>query len=422
MIPLSARVHGVVQHQAAVCWRLASGRRASPHELNSGTLDEDDVKIARAWLKRGAAIEDDPAAVARFESEFARWNGSREAFAFASGRESLSAIVRALEMEPGDEVIVPGYTCVVVPNALEFEGVRPVFADIELETFGLDVTRLDRHVGPRTRAVLIHHLYGLVCRDYLALLDYARRRGLRVIEDCAQATGAALDGIRVGNRGDAAFYSFEQSKVMTTFQGGMAVSADAGVAGRLARCRDRARERGRAETQRVLRNLVLNFHLYKDGGRWWRGDWMQLRWGGERVQTTTAAENRGERPEGYGARLPAVLAAIGSNQLRKIDFYNERRRKHAQRWDQWCDENGFDRARVLPGSTPVFLRYPVLARAELKRDRSWARRRLGVELGVWFVSHAHPSDRPVQGCPRAADAVERCINFPTLFGDRFGVD
>ncbi|HEX5132870.1 MAG TPA: DegT/DnrJ/EryC1/StrS family aminotransferase [Candidatus Krumholzibacteria bacterium] len=422
MSGLLSRVRAVARHQAAVGLRVVTGRRVSPFPLGSATLDRDDVEVACAWLGRDHEAHADVAPVARFEAEFARWNGSGAAFAFASGRESLSAIIAAMGLGAGDEVIVPGYTCVVVPNALEFAGVTPVYADIELDTYGLDVSQLDRHVTSRTRAILIHHLYGLVCRDYVAAIDFARARGLRVIEDCAQATGAALEGVRVGNRGDAAFYSLEQSKLLTTFQGGVAVAHDPQLAARIAAVRDAAPCPGAAHTRRVLRNLMLNYAVYKDPQRWWRGDWMQLRVGGEHIVTTTDAEMRGEKPVDYGARLPAALAEVGCNQLRKLDHYNTRRREHAARWDRWCDENGHARAHVVAGSTPVFLRYPVLVDPARKRDRSWARRTLGVELGVWFVSNLHPSPRRVEGCPNAAAAVERCINFPTLLGDRLGAE
>ncbi len=413
-----ARARDAARHQASVWLRVATRHRTSPFPLGSGTLDEDDVELAREGLRPHASGAGDVARVAQFEAEFARWNGSRESFAFMSGRESLSAVIAALGLQRGDEVIVPGYTCVVVPNAFAFAGVEVVFADIELETYGLDVTQLARCVTSRTRAILIQHLYGLVCRDYLAILEFASARGLHVIEDCAQATGAVCDGVRVGNRGDAAFYSFEQSKVLTTFQGGVAIAKDPAVAARLAEVRDRAPFPDAARTHQILCNLIVNFRVFKDPQRWWRGDVARLRFGARHIETTTAQEIRGARPEGYGARMPAALAAIASNQLRKVDFYNARRREHAARWDAWCDQNGFPRAHVVPGSTPVFLRYPVLATAALKRNRSWARRQLDVELGVWFVSHLHPSDRMLDGCPQASEAVARCINFPTLLGDR----
>jgi len=410
---LLARATYVARYQASMAVRRAQGRRAIPFALGSGTLDQDDVRIAREWMERDG---EDSATVARFESEFAAWNGSRAAFAFMSGRESLSAIVAALGLGKGDEVIVPGYTCVVVANSLAFAGITPVYADIENETYGIDVARLDRCVMPNTRAIVIQHLYGLVCRDYLATIEYAKARGLFVIEDCAQATGAMLDGVRVGNRGDAAFYSLEQSKVLTTFQGGVAVAKDEAVAARLAEIRDISLLLDPARTKNVLRNVIMNYHAFKDSQRGWRRD---LAWLRHRIETTTQAEIRGEEPRDYGARMPAALAAVASNQLRKVDFYNARRREHAARWDRWCDENGFARARVVPGSTPVFLRYPVLATPELKRNRKWSKRSLDVELGTWFVSHLHPSSRPVAGCPNAAVAVERCINFPTLLGDRY---
>ena len=422
MTPFRERIRRVIRHQASVCVRRLRREPVSPFPLGSGTLDRDDAEIAWQWLKNAPEDGADPATVERFEEVFARWNGSATAFAFASGRESLSAILHAMGLGADDEVIVPGYTCVVVPNALRFAGVKPVFADIELQTYGLDVTRLGPLVTPRTRAIVIHHLYGLVCRDYIATLEFARERGLKVIEDCAQATGAALDGVRVGCRGDAAFYSLEQSKVMSSFRGGLAVAHDADLARRLAAYRSRQPVLPPERTRTALENIVLNYHAYKDPQRWWRGDWMYLRMGESAADTTTRGEIDGEQPDGYGARMPAALAAVGLNQLRKIDFYNARRREHAARWDRWCDENGYERANVVPGSTPVFLRYPVLATPALKRDRTWARRELGVELGVWFVSQQHPSPLPVAGCPNGEDAVARCINFPTLLGDCFPME
>ena len=414
-----ARLRDSTRHQASMWLRVASGHRANPFPLGAGTLDEDDVRIAREWLVRGDSAASGPDPAARFEAEFAAWNGSRAAFAFASGRESLTGIIHALELRPGDEVVVPGYTCVVVANAFVFAGVTPVYGDIELDTYGLDVASLERCVTPRTRAILVQHLYGLVCRDYQAVIDFAHTRGIAVIEDCAQATGAVWNGVRVGNRGDAAFYSLEQSKVLTTFQGGVAVAAHDEVAARLQAYRDRAPLPSPGRTRDVLENLIMNFDMFKRRDRWWRADWVRLRTGGRRIATTTRAEERGEKPAEYGLRMPPAWAAVASNQLRKVDFYNARRREHAQRWDAWCDASGFARAHIVPGSVPVFLRYPVMASAALKRDRAWARRTLDVELGVWFVSHLHPSARAVAGCPRAAEAIERCINFPTLLGDRY---
>jgi dTDP-4-amino-4,6-dideoxygalactose transaminase len=112
--------------------------------------------------------------------------------------------------------------------------------------------------------------------------------------------------------------------------------------------------------------------------------------------------------------MPAPIAAIGINQLNKIDAYNERRRRIAKRWQTWCETNRYEKPHIIPESIPVFLRYPVLVEPEKKKDRSWAVQGLGVELGVWYVSNIHPASWVVEDCPNANRAVAQCVNFPCL--------
>ena len=166
--------------------------------LVCGTLDRDDVLLAKQQL-RDSSRWIDTSIETRFADQFAKWNGSKYAFAFLSGRAALSACIFALGLLPGDEVIVPGYTCVVVPNAFEFAQVNVIYSDIELETYGLDVASLDKHITPRTKAILIQHLFGLVCRDYEEIIRFAKKHNLYVIEDCAHSTGATFKGKKVGN-------------------------------------------------------------------------------------------------------------------------------------------------------------------------------------------------------------------------------
>lgn len=402
-----------LRHQARNLAALISGRPVITPSAGSMTLDEDDVALAWDWLKDRSHWNDDRI-VARYESDFAAWNGSRHAFAFMGGRVALSACIHALGLRPGDEVIAPGYTCVVVANAFAFAGVTPVYSDIELDTYGLDAASLPGKITPRTRAILVQHLYGLVCRDYEAILELARSRGLRVIEDCAHGCGAEYRGVKVGNRGDAAIYSSEQSKVFNTVQGGLAVTNDNALAERLMEYRERAPLPDADWIDRQLHNVFLNFYRYKHPGRWWRADWANWRWGHQHLASTTREEEQGVRPAHYGRRMPAPIAALGLNQLRKIDRYNAERRQTARRWDAWCASRGYRPACVLEGSVPVFLRYPVLVEPERKRDRTWALHELGVEPGVWFTSQLHPAQRRVEGCPNASEAVARCINLLCL--------
>jgi dTDP-4-amino-4,6-dideoxygalactose transaminase len=397
--------------------RLFSDRSSRLVPLGSMTLDPDDVKIAQKWLEIRSGWRDRDV-VFQYESEFARWNGSGYALAFMGGRVALSAAIFALQLRPGDEVIVPGYTCVVVPNSFAFAGVRTVYSDIELDTFGLDVRYLEKKVTSRTRAILLHHLYGLVCRDYEAILDFARRHSLSVIEDCAQATGAVLKGIKVGNRGDIGFYSTEQSKVLNTIQGGIAITNNPDLARRLINYREEAKEPDPRRVDKLLHNVMLNY--YESKYEWQHPQsWRSARWAvlcheHKRMVSTTREEMRGIRPSHYGERMPAPIAALGLNQLRKVDQYNQCRRQAAQKWDSWCESNGYRKPSVIDGSKPVYLRYPVLVEPEKKRDDTWATQGLGTQLGVWFLSNLHPVPSNIDGCPNADMAVRQCVNFPTL--------
>ena len=277
------------------------------------TLDKDDVQIAKTRLERPQdwyqTDEGD-----EFNSRFALWNGSKYAFSFMGGRVALSACIHALGLRPGDEVILPGYTCVVVPNAFHFAGVNIVYSDIELETYGLDARLLKSQITSKTRAILLHHLYGLVCRDYEAIIEIAQQHHLKVIEDCAHATGAVYREQKVGNLGDVAFYSAEQSKVFNTIQGGVAITNDDQIAAGLREFYHNAPYPDRNRIDRQLHNVFLNYYRFKHPQRWWLGDLAEIRYGHKQLVSTTREEERGIRPAYYGQKMPAPIAALGLNQ------------------------------------------------------------------------------------------------------------
>jgi len=393
--------------------KLLLGQPINYHPLGSQTLDLDDVKIARYWLKQRNNWYNTEI-IEEYEKEFAHWNGSKYAFAFMGGRVALSACVHALKLKAGDEVILPGYTCVVVPNAFHFAGVKTIFSDIELDTYGLDASLIEQKMTPRTKAILLHHIYGIVCRDYEKIINIAREKNLYVIEDCAQSTGAVYKNRKIGNFGDVAIYSSEQSKVFTTIQGGIAVTNDDTIAEGLKDYYDKAPFPTEDLIDKQLHCIIINYHSYKDAQRWWKGDFYRWLYRDKIIVSTTKEEMRGIKPNYYGCKMPAPFAAIGLNQLKKIDRYNELRRETAKLWDKWCEEKGYKKPMIVPDSVPVFLRYPVLVEPDKKKNTSWASKEFRVELGVWFETNIHPADWPVEGCPNADKAVSQCINFPGL--------
>jgi dTDP-4-amino-4,6-dideoxygalactose transaminase len=391
----------------------ARGKPILAPSLNAQTLDQDDVDLVRHWLRKRAAWYD-PAVVTRFEQAFAQWNGSKYAFAFMGGRVSLSASLHALGLQPGDDVIIPGYTCVLVPNAFHFANINTIYADIELDTYGLDATTLEQRITPKTRAILVHHLYGLVSRDMDAILEIAQRHNLTVIEDCAQATGALYHGQKVGNFGDIGFYSTEISKVFTTVVGGVVTTNSDTIAAKIREHYDQTPYPDHEWIRRQLHNVLLHYYESKHPQRWWMREVAVSQYGDERLNNMPPEEQQGIKPAHYNRRMPAPIAALALNQLRKLDAYNDLRRQRAQRWAQWCDANGYRKPLVIEDSMPVFLRYPVMVEPEKKQDTTWAMSELGVRPGLWFKTHIHPVDWPVANCPNADRAVAQCINMPVL--------
>lgn len=400
-------------HQAKNIAKLFLGYPLTTPSLGSVTLDHDDLLIAKNQLKNKKDWFK-PDTVKEYESAFAQWNGSKYAFAFMGGRVALSACIHALGLKSEDEVILPGYTCVVVPNAFHFAGVKTVYNDIELDTYGLDASLIEDKITPNTKAIFLHHIYGIVCRDYEKIIQIARKHNLYVIEDCAQSTGAVFKKRKIGNLGDVAIYSSEQSKVFTTIQGGIAVTNDDLLAGRLKDYYDQAGYPDAKLIDKQLHSLIINYYSYKDSRRWWKGDLIRLLYRDKIIISTTKEEENGMKPSCYGCKMPSPIAAIGLNQLKKIEHYNEQRRQTAKKWDKWCENNRYKKPLIIQNSVPVYLRYPVMVEPEKKSDTSWAYKELGVSLGVWFVSNIHPANWQVDGCPNADLAVKQCVNFPGL--------
>lgn len=408
----------VAKRQAGNLARVAAGRNVVFPTLVSATLEMDDVELARELLAGSPASWRDEAPTRRYEAAFAEKMGVARAFAFASGRESFSACLRAMGVGPGDEVILPAYTCVVIPNAIKFLGAVPVFCDIELESYGLDIDRAREAITPRTKVIVAQHLFGMISRDFDALVNLARERGLGLIEDCAHAAGARWRGRAAGSFGDAAFFSSERSKILNTITGGVAATSDPEIAARLERIASEAPEPSDKALGDQLFNVVLDYYRYNAPGRWWRSDWLGLTRAGRIVVSTTPGEERGEMPEGYGMRMAGAIAAVGLNQLRKLDEFNTRRREAAAAWEPALRKLGLTPPEPVSGSTPVWLRYPILVDPERKRDSRWAERALGVRPGVWFLSKTHPAPCAMTGFPKADEAVARCVNFPTALDDR----
>jgi dTDP-4-amino-4,6-dideoxygalactose transaminase len=206
---------------------------------------------------------------AAFEEAFADYVGSRHAIAVSSGTAALHLAARATNIEPGDEVVVPGLTFVASAGAFRFVGAEPVFCDVESPARpNLDPADVERRLTPRTKAIVAVHFCGYPA-DVLALRELCDDRGLTLIEDAAQAVGATLDdaGRRVGTVGDIGCFSLFSKKQLSVGEGGMVVTDDEELAERVRSLRSHAmttvtwdRHRGHANSYDVT-DIGFNYRL-----------------------------------------------------------------------------------------------------------------------------------------------------------------
>jgi len=212
------------------------------------TIPGDEKEIIAAF-RRGEAIEG--SAIKEFERRFAEFHGMDHAVTGSFGRMALYYILRAFELPPGSEIILPALTFWAVPEIARRAGLKPAFVDVDARTFTLDTALIEAAITPHTRAIVPTHLYGQPCR-MSEIMRIAAKHSLAVIEDCAQAAGARYRGRRVGTFGDAAFFSFQMLKGINTYGGGMALTNDSTIGAKV-------RVQAEAEPPQNTNELIKRF-------------------------------------------------------------------------------------------------------------------------------------------------------------------
>jgi dTDP-3-amino-3,4,6-trideoxy-alpha-D-glucose transaminase len=294
--------------------------------------------------------------VAKFEAEWARFCGTGEAVGVASGTAALSILLRAAGIAEDDQVIVPAHTYIASALAVIHAGAVPVLCDVEEHTGLLDPDAAAAAIGPRTAGILAVHLYGQLC-DMPALERLAKRHGLALFEDAAQAHGADYDGRRAGGFGRGAAFSFYPSKNLGALGDGGAICTD---------------DRDLAERARCLRNL----------GQRRKGEHLM---------------------PGVNERLDGLQAAWLRVKLRRLDAANAARREHAATYRDLLE----GRVRLLeerPASPCVYHLFPArVGRRDLVAGRM---RAAGIETGVHYSLPLHRQPA-LQGLAMASGELPR---------------
>lgn len=199
--------------------------------------DENDIEALTKIIRRGMYWTGGSENV-ELEDEVSGYIGRNYGVAFNSGTSALTALLLAYDIGPGDEVIVPAFTYPATVDAVRFAGATPVFADIEEMTYGLDEEDVEKRITKRTKVVIAVHVYGLPCY-IMEIRNIVNEHGLFLIEDAAEALGADVLGAKAGSIGDAAILSFAGNKIVTTGEGGMALTDSPDIKMRLGDIRQR---------------------------------------------------------------------------------------------------------------------------------------------------------------------------------------
>ena len=307
--------------------------------------------------------------VSSFERELAAYCGAGHGVGVGNGTDALVLALRALGMQPGDEVITTSNTAIPTVSAIVTAGGVPRFVDVERGTYLMDVSQLAQAVTDRTRCIVPVHLFGQ-CVALDGVRTLADRGGISVLEDCAQSAGAAQAGRRAGSTSTAAAFSFYPTKVLGAYgDGGMVVTSDEALAARVRRLR-----------------------MYGTDGRYYAEE------------------------HGYNSRLDELHAEILRRKLRRLDGYVARRRALARRYDEALRDSGLELPRTAAGNHHVYYLYVVRHPARDAIVRALAARSIVVNVSYpWPVHTMRAYEHlgyPVGSLPETERAAREIFSLP----------
>jgi dTDP-4-amino-4,6-dideoxygalactose transaminase len=278
--------------------------------------------------------------VQALEKEFAAYCGAEYGIGVCDGTAALHIILRAMEIGPGDEVITVSHTFIATAEAIILAGATPVFVDVCPDTYLMDTSQVEAKITPRTKAIMPVHLYGQTA-EMDPILEIAKRHGLRVIEDCAQAHGATSHGRRAGSMGDAAGFSFYYAKNLGAYgEGGFISTSDPEVARKARMIRDHGSE------QRYLHELI-----------------------------------------GFNGRLDEIQAVVLRAKLPFLEQWNTQRRQHAADYTRFLEGAPVVTPFVAPENGHIYHQF-VIRTAQRDALQAWLKEQ-GIGTGIHYPIPVH---------------------------------
>jgi perosamine synthetase len=353
--------------------------------------------------------------VKNFEQAMAEASEKKYAFSFWKGRVALSAILFALEIKPGDEIILPGFTCVVVANSIIFCGAKPIYVDINEENFNIDVNKIESKITSKTKAIIIQSFLNIPINELDRLSSLAKKYNLKIIGDYAQASVNQINSFN----SDVAFVSTQWSKIFTTGLGGTALTNNEQIAEKLRIYQNEICVHPSLKETVVVAAELIVYHLVFGSKFYWTIIKL-FRWLTEKniiVGSSSNDELVSSQPPHYAKRTTAIQALVGLLKIKNLKDNINHRRLISELYFQNLRQELLGN-NILYNSGTAYLRFPVLVN---NKDHLLTRaEKLNLELGDWFLSPLHPNKANLEkagyqsgACFLAEKISQEIINLPT---------
>ncbi len=350
--------------------------------------------------------------VEELEEEFARYVGTDFAIAFPTGRTALYYLYKSIAS--GKEVIVPSYGCIPIADSVIWSGNIPRFADISLDSYNIDPKEAEGKINEKTAILSPVHLYGLPAEMDI-LLELKEKHDLFLVEDAAMSLGAEYKGKRVGSFGDAAMFSLERSKMITSYHGGVITTNSEKLHDDLQRAREELKAGLLNGYKNILRLYLYYFATHPHVWKILSKIWSML----HPMGTANVGKAEQPMPPEYLHAYSPLQAEVALNQLKKIDYLIRRRRANAAHLNRRLEGiEGLVTPKEPAGATHIYARYVVRISKEFGLDRNRLRAELkkrGIDAGYWYnysLPYTEFYRKIGDICPNGLKASEETLALP----------
>ncbi len=345
-------------------------------------------------------------------------------FYFFKGRVALYALLKAFDIKPGDRILIPGYTCVVVPNTIKFLGAIPEYADIDPVSYNVPLFKyqetysrlLNEKKLLSLKAIIIQHTYGNPNIDTENITKWAHEKKLLVIEDCAHINGVNINGKLTGCFGDGAFFSTQWNKPYTTGLGGYAILNNNKYFKKMKELEKKAISPGLYETI-ILTLELITYKIFFQSKFFWSAKKLLNKFIkiGILIGSSYLDEIDGKMPQKFFKKMGIFQKIILLYEEKKMDKINNHRIWLTNIYDRLLSNAGFPVFKY--NKEAILIKYPINVK---NREECLAKaKKLNIELGEWFNNPLHPKGFNLNGlnwsdenCPNSVKVAKKILNLP----------